>query len=525
MKFSVFIPLLLLFFSCTDPFKTYNTDKTGFTEEQQSYDYNRHGILLKIIQEGIYFNYDWGGGKNWTFQLMQNLTADMFSGYMHNYYPYNGGFGNTVYNLNNGWNSAMFNYTYGYIMTEIKRSEDLSRDVLPTFYAITKILKVEIMHRVSDFYGPIIYSRFGDSATGVMPDSQKDAYYAFFADLAEAIEILKNYDGDETFARFDMLMDTEKRAYNQWIKFANSLRLRLAVRIAMADPEKAKMEAAQSFLPENGGFLEAKNDLVAVSANGSGYSNPLGEINQSWKEATMNANMESILTGYKDPRISKYFEPATGNGYEGEFRGIRQGTGFNHMQYYYHSRLTVTQQTDAILMTPAEVWFLRAEAALRGWTGEDVGNCYQKGIESSFSQWNLAFVDEYRRYELYPQDYIDFFNPEYNIEAVCKVSPKWDLEATDEIKLEKIITQKWIACFPEGCEAWAEQRRTGYPRLFPVLINNSDGTIDTGIMIRRLNFPADMRYLYPEQYDAFCQLLEGPDTGGTRLWWDTGRNF
>jgi hypothetical protein len=514
--------ILLLLLSCTDSFKIYNTDKTGFTEEQQAYDFNRHGIPLKIIQQGIYFNYDWGEGKNWTFQFMQNLSADMFCGYMHNYNPWQS---NTVYNLDDRWNAAMFNFTYGNIMTEIKRSEDLSREELPPFYAITKILKVLIMHRVSDYYGPVIYSQFGTSATEVMPDSQKDVYYAFFDDLAEAIDILKNCQGDETFARFDMLMDVEKRTYSQWIKFANSLRLRLAVRIAMADPEKARMEAARSFLPENGGFLEVRNDIVAVSTVGSGYTNPLGEVNKSWKEASMNANMESILMGYKDPRISKFFEPATGAGYEGEFRGIRQGTGFNHTEYYHHSRLNVTPQTNAILMTPAEVWFLRAEAALRGWTTENTENCYNKGIESSFSQWNLAFVNEYRRSDLRAQDYIDVFNPEYNSQAVCSVSPVWDPNASDEIKLEKIITQKWIACFPEGCEAWAEQRRTGYPRLFPVLVNNSNGTIDTEIMIRRLNFPVDMRYQYPEQYNVFCQLLGEPDTGGTRLWWDTGRNF
>ena len=73
----------------------------------------------------------------------------------------------------------------------------------------------------------------------------------------------------------------------------------------------------------------------------------------------MNANMESILKGYKDPRLSRYFEPATGQGYSGEYRGIRQGTGFNHSRYSEHSRSTITQKTDAILMTPAEVWFLR----------------------------------------------------------------------------------------------------------------------------------------------------------------------
>ena len=74
---------VLLLFSCTGKFEEYNTDNTGFTDEQKTYDYNTFGVWLKVVQMGIYFNYDWGSGKNWHFQTMQNLNADMFSGYMH----------------------------------------------------------------------------------------------------------------------------------------------------------------------------------------------------------------------------------------------------------------------------------------------------------------------------------------------------------------------------------------------------------------------------------------------------------
>ena len=106
------------------------------------------------------------------------------------------------------------------------------------------------------------------------------------------------------------------------------------------------------------------------------------------------------------------------------------------------------------------------------------------------------------------------------------MSPRWDESASAEIKLERIITQKWIAMYPEGCEARAEQRRTGYPRLFPVRYNHSKGqSIDTETMIRRLPYPATLETSDPEQYAALVKALGGPDDGGTRLWWDTGRNF
>ena len=98
-------------------------------------------------------------------------------------------------------------------------------------------------------------------------------------------------------------------------------------------------------------------------------------------------------------------------------------------------------------------------------------------------------------------------------------------ENDKEKQLEQIITQKWIAMYPEGCEAWAEQRRTGYPRLFPVRLNHSKGYIDTETMIRRLPFPAALATSDPEQYAALVAELGGGDHGGTRLWWDAGRNF
>ena len=100
-----------------------------------------------------------------------------------------------------------------------------------------------------------------------MPDSQKDAYYAFFQDLGEAIHLLSEYDGEETFSRFDMIMPENYRTFGEWMRFANSLRLRLAIRIAMADPDKARDEAHKS-LTHPAGLLEEAYEVVAVSTAG-----------------------------------------------------------------------------------------------------------------------------------------------------------------------------------------------------------------------------------------------------------------
>lgn len=510
---------------CTSQFKDINTDKTGITDKDLEIDYNNYGIRLNIIQQGIYFNYDYGKGKNWPFQLTQNLNADMFSGYMHDAKPHNGGSHNSDYNLQDGWNSAMWGHTYAYIFPQIHQSEITTRDSYPGFFGITKILKVEVMHRVTDYYGPVIYTHFADASMNYKPDTQKDVYQAFFNELDTAVTTLSKYISEcpqaSEFSSFDILLDGK---YTSWIKFANSLRMRLAIRIAAVDPEKAEKEFIKGFQNEYGCFTSA-DECVAVST-ASGYSNPLGEINRVWNEAFMSAPMESILSGYQDPRLSVYFEPCKDKQHLNEYRGIRQGTCFSHTYYSSLSKLNINSKTDAILMTPAEIWFLRAEAALRKWTTEDPGTCYKNGIIASFQQHGIFQWEDYMSRDLPAADFQDVYDTDNNIKARCQVSPRWIETADKEVKLEKIITQKWIAMFPEGCEAWAEQRRTGYPRLFPVKYNNSkNGCIDSEIMIRRLNFPGSLQTENEEQYHELVKALGGADHAGTRLWWDTGRNW
>lgn len=140
------------------------------------------------------------------------------------------------------------------------------------------------------------------------PDTQQDVYHYFLDDLKTAVGILENYvnlaDYTPEFSRFDLLLDGKVES---WIRFANSLRLRLAIRLAMADPDKARQEFADALAGPLGVF-EEPTQLVAVTTDEE-YSNPLGEINRVWGEVYMNASMESILNGFDDPRREAFFEP------------------------------------------------------------------------------------------------------------------------------------------------------------------------------------------------------------------------
>ena len=192
------------------------------------------------------------------------------------------------------------------------------------------------------------------------------------------MNILKDYKGGVSFESADFMMPEGKRTPAQWLKFANSLRLRLAMRVSNVAPELAEKQAKAALDAANGGVLETANETVGEY----GIRNPLGGV-AGWSEVYMNASLESFLKGYNDPRLKSYFNPAQdgrdkdGNinrevagvkqlsSIEDEYKGVRQGTGVADNRYSTHSQTTVTTASKIIVMSAAEVWFLRAEAALR----------------------------------------------------------------------------------------------------------------------------------------------------------------
>ena len=179
-------------------------------------------------------------------------------------------------------------------------------------------------------------------------------------------------------------------------------------------------------------------------------------------------------------------------------------------------------------MTTAEVYFLKAEAALRGWSGAgDAKTNYEMGISKSFEQHGVSGVSTYITDNTSkPSNYVDPINPSNNSPALSTITIAWDGGASNEQNLERIITQKWIAMFPEGQEAWSEFRRTGYPKIFPVVSNQSGGIIDTNIQIRRIPFVDSELSTNPSGVSGAVSKLGGPDNGATRLWWDVpGSNF
>ena len=118
-----------------------------------------------------------------------------------------------------------------------------------------------------------------------------------------------------------------------------------------------------------------------------------------------------------------------------------------------------------------------------------------------------------------PKDYVDPTDSGKNKTAVSEVTPKYDESADPSVNLERILFQKWIANFPNGWETWADIRRTGYPKHFPIVNNlNTDGvTVERGM--RRLPFPQSEYNTNNANVRAAVSMLGGSDTSATDIWW------
>ncbi len=512
--------------SCDD-LERYNVNERDITDAQLIPDFQIVGSKFKPMFQNIY-QYE----PAWSFQLQQNLNADVYAGYLTNPRPFVAGANNTTYNLVSGWNNFIWSVPYQGVMNWANKIKKLAADY-PTMYGASLVLKVEGMHRVSDVFGPIVYTNFGDLEKAGIYDSQQEAYNAFFADLDTAIANITANINSDRFVNFDLVYGGD---YSKWVKFANSLRLRLAIRIAKIDPVKAQEEGEKA-LSQSLGLIDANTDNFVVKG---GLPHPLSIIDNSWNDIRMGASMESILVGYNDPRAEKYFVELNPKAVDiqpispGNLKGIRAGlpliSGYadeiaQKAAYVGFSAINDDIHTSNVqLMTASEVAFLKAEAALRGWAGAgDAQVNYENGINLSFMQHGAADAATYMANNTdTPADYVDPVNASNSITAMSTVTVAWDAGASNEEKLEKIITQKWIAMFPDGQEAWSEYRRTGYPKIFPVVSNQSNGVIDTNIQIRRIPFVDSELSTNAANVATAVTLLGGPDNGATRLWWDTG---
>lgn len=519
---------------CTDNFDDLNTNKYEVDPDDLPFE-------SQFVEP---ITYVYAPQQN-MFQFWTNLSTDLFSGYFmtpHNF----GGNGNVDYQLNRSFCGGMYENFNLHIFNNTRRLiKTCDEKGLSDYAAIMRVVQVYALSTMTDSYGPVAYQSVLDgNNVSFYYDSQESIYKAMFALLDEAITGFKNGTSDvSNMQQFDYWCRGDR---DLWVKVANQFKLRLAMRIVKADPALAKQKAEEAV---SGGVLTAADRDILID---QGLSNELTRMFE-WGDCGINANLVTILEGYNDPRLALYVTKNTNDIKDGDkvivakdskYLGIRGGCNLPNKpnQWGNFSSVVCSYSTPFPVMKVAESYFLRAEGALRGWNmGGNAKDLYEEGIRISIqnelkykgsyagvTSISDAEIDAYINGTTPQADFVDPVDAQNNIKAMNTIPVKWNDGASNEEKLQRIITQKWIANFPLSTEAWAEYRRTGYPKLFPNRVNSSNGTIDTDEQIRRLIYSEVEINTNNDELQKGIQILNQEnssgkftgDIGGTRVWWD-----
>lgn len=445
------------------------------------------------------------------------------------------GWPNTIsnYNPTDDWTNVFMKsaHVIPVIYSNYRMLQQVTDD--PVILSVGEIIKVAAMHRVTDAYGPIPYSKIGQNGEINVPyDSQEDVYKKMFEELDAAIEALTPNRTNNFAASADVVYGGN---VEKWIKLANSLKLRLAMRIVYADQDLAKQMAESAVKHEVG--VMASNDDNALFASWGTDGNPLrvavrynmyedgGHVCGTSGDSHVAADIICYMNGYKDPRREFYFTESEWPGVD--YVGLRRGIVIPAAATVHQYCGPVIDADDpACWMNAAEVAFLKAEAvAVFGFDmGTDAKSAYDEGIRLSFEQYGASGYASYiADATSKPELYTDPAGSNTYSGTISEITIAWDESASAEQKQERIVTQKWIANWLLGNEAWADFRRTGYPRFIPATEegNKSTDRTLTTTGARRIEYPDAEATSNAENYQtAVSTLLGGADNMTTRLWFD-----
>jgi hypothetical protein len=482
----LFVSFLLA--ACTDNFEEINTDPNRPKEITP-------GVMLGQLQYRI-VNSSISAGRSFTHELMQ-VDAPRSS---------TSGAGLHRYVVNPG--AGVWSNFYGYL-NDIEDIYQLADELNENNYkGIALVYRSWAYSILTDLYGDIPYTQATKATDGVLQpsfDSQKDIYI----DILKNLEVANNL-FDETKALTyagDLVYNANISAggtnpgITKWRKFANSLRLRLLLRISKRNGEINVNEQINQILSDPTTyplFASATDDAIFRYPGTFPYFNPYFNARTlDWREGTYFTKFFlEKLNEVNDPRLPVWAIPIDVNG-EPVFQGIESGYPASHEYVVgknssYSDALKTLPQL-GVMMTYAEIEFIKAELSLKGFaTGRSPKDHYESGIAASIIQWGTSMPDDF----------------------LTHPGVKYDDASGVEEQLEQVLLQKYYAYFFVDYQSWFEKRRTGYPVL----------PRGTGIPVEN-NFPARVPYpgylqsMNPENLDAAVRAMGGDDSD-VKVWWD-----
>jgi hypothetical protein len=374
--------------------------------------------------------------------------------------------------------------------------------------AFARVIKAYIMWQLTDAWGDLPYSEALKGSEKLTPkyDKQEDIYKGILAELADAVS--KFEDGGVAL-RGDIIFNGNTA---KWKKFANSLRMLVALRLSKRFPGPAEY-AAQQFkaaFEQTAGHITDNADNFTINYPGGNYRNPWFAAGAS-EDNGVSKTFTDALGGLNDGRLSRMATTNTGVLYGFPSALASQAKILNANLRNENSPLVV--------VSAASVWLAKAEAIERGWITGDAKAAYDAGVTASFDQWGATMNASYLTSG--PGN----FNSGAGVAAIGGTTTPGANAATTT-KLARIALQQWIAYYPHGLQGWCNWRRSeaingtafrGVPDIRPT-INYSPSS--TGQIIRRYVYGTTEYALNNTNLQAAIGGLTGGDKQESRVWWD-----
>lgn len=367
-------------------------------------------------------------------------------------------------------------------------------------YAMAKMMAIVNYARLADSYGSIPYKEGGKGQTGIVSpayDPVEDIYLSMMDEIKSLMLVLEGADPGQAFPGADPLFEND---LEKWMSFANSFRLRLAMRARFAAPDIAEPiieECLQGpLIEENSQNAWHEN----IDSDVNELSNPIFGHYNYWQWGMSEFFIES-LKSLNDPRLEIFALPNDTGAYLGIPNGLDDAAVAEWGDWSSVSKPSDTlvgRAAPQYQMAAAEVYFLRAEAALFGISTEDANELYREGIRHSFEQWtvSLEVSDAY-------------------LSEVAYAS----LSGTQEEMFEQISTQLWISFMSNEIEGWSNIRRTGYPVIVKRQPPEFSLGVTDGVLPTRLKYPMTETNINKANNQKAIEE-QGPDEITTALWWD-----
>jgi len=364
-------------------------------------------------------------------------------------------------------------------------------------YAMANIISVMGFAVITDAFGEIPYTEGGKGKTeGIITpkyDTQEFIYKDMIERLGKSIQVLKSADPAKGYPGSDPLFDND---LSKWVRLANSMRLRLGMRLRLADNTLSRQVVAQCLTEPLMEDPSHNASLIQTEGNGNSWYNR----KTGYPLVKMSEMMIDQLVSTSDPRLPVFVSKNEAGEYLGQLNGLND-IAFGGSQFETKSNMgdaISSPESLHYVMTAAEVWLLRAEAALT-YDGDAVkaNELYRKGIETSLEQWEVDGVD-----------IVSFL-----------ASPTATLTGTTAEMEEQIGVQMWVGLTPNYFESWSYIRRTGYPVIAERTAVNLDRGVTNGIMPKRFMYSTSELSANGVNVQAAIER-QGPNKIDTPVWWD-----